>query len=429
MKSSCDTLIVGAGLAGLSAAWHLRGKGNIRVVDQSHKVGGLTATSEKDGYRFDHTGHLLHLRDETIKKWVVDELFAGDIPSVNRDSRVWSWGVYTRYPFQANTFGLPQKVADECLAEYLKVLEKPPRKPVRTAEDFIYRHFGKGFAKHFMIPYNKKIWGVHPREMAASWGERFVPIPKKEEVLAGARKDSTKRLGYNSSFLYPALGMGELSLRMHEALRKHVEVEFGKQLVRVDFKKKIAYFSHGEEIHYKALVSTLPLKELLGRLVKPPKAVVGQAKKLHCQSLCYLNVGLNTKTTVPWQWCYVPSPAVPFYRVGVYSNLSKALVPRGKSSLYVELSSRRYTPAILPKVIRELKNMGVIKSKKDICFIDPHFVKYAYVIYDQEYAKVVPKLHSFLNKNSIYSIGRWGAWNYSSMEDALIMGRDVSLVL
>lgn len=429
MKSSCDILVIGAGLAGLSAAWHLRDKKNIRVVDQSHRVGGLTATNEREGFLFDHTGHLLHLRDETIKKWVVEELFAGNIPSVNRDSRVWSWGVYTRYPFQANTFGLPQKVADECLREYLKVLEHPPKNLIRTAEDFIYHHFGRGFAKHFMIPYNKKIWGVHPKKMSASWGERFVPIPKKEEVLAGAKADSQKRLGYNSSFLYPRRGMGELSERVYGALREHVEVEFGKKLVRVDFKKKIAYFSHGEVITYKTLISTIPLKELLGRLVAPPKAIAQKTKQLQCQSLCYLNVALNTKTRVPWQWCYVPSPKVPFYRVGVYSNISKALVPRGKSSLYVELSSRRYTPAVLPKVIQELKNMGLIRNKKDIRFIDPHFVKYAYVIYDKHYAKVVPQMHDFLKKYDIHSIGRWGAWNYSSMEDSLLMGRNMGEVL
>ena len=223
--------------------------------------------------------------------------------------------------------------------------------------------------------------------------------------------------------------MGELSERIYNTLRKHVEIEFGKELIKIDFKKKIAYFSHGEQISYKTLISTMPLKELLQRLVRPPQAIAQKTKLLQCQSLCYLNVALNTKTPVSWQWCYVPSQKVSFYRVGVYSNISKTLVPRGRSSLYVELSSRRYNKNVLPRVVAELKNMGVIKSKKDIRFIDPHFVKYAYVIYDHAYAKVEPQLHDFLKKNDIHSIGRWGAWNYSSMEDSLLMGREMGKVL
>ncbi len=429
MKSSCDILIIGAGLAGLSAAWHLRDKKNVRIVERSHRVGGLTATNHKDGFYFDHTGHLLHLRDETIKKWVVEELFSGKIPSVNRDSRVWSWGVYTRYPFQANTFGLPREIADECIEEYLKVLEKPPRTIIETAEDFIYHHFGRGFAKYFMIPYNQKIWGVHPREMSASWGERFIPVPKKEEVLSGAKEDSTKKLGYNATFLYPAHGMGELSERMYSALKKHIEVEFDKELTKIDFKNKKAYFTDGEEVTYQTLISTIPLKELLGHSADLPEGIAEKASLLRCQSLCYLDVALNIETPVSWQWCYVPSPEVPFYRVGVYSNLSKALVPKGKSSLYVELSSRDYSKEVIPSVITQLKNMGLIKSEEDIKFIEPHFVKYAYVIYDKQYAKVVPEIHDFLKKHDIHSIGRWGAWNYSSMEDAILMGREIGKVL
>lgn len=430
MESACDTLIVGAGLAGLSAAWHLKDKGGVVcIVERSTKVGGLTSTEEKQGFYFDHTGHLLHLRDETIKKWVIEELFKGKIKSVERESRVWSWDAYTHYPFQANTYGLPQHVADECVREYLKVLEHPPKRPVKTAEDFIYRHFGKGFAKHFMIPYNRKIWGIHPKEMSATWGERFIPVPKKEDVLAGAKAESTKKLGYNTRFLYPDKGMGALSAHIHQALPSHIYVEFKKELQKIDFKKKVAYFKNGKSIRYKTLINTIPLKEFLEKLIEPPTQIKRQSKLLKYRSLRYLNIALNMKTPIAWQWCYVPSPKVPFYRVGVYNNISSTLVPRGCSSLYVELSARTYTKTVLSKVLAELTRMGVIKNKKDIRFIDEKFIKYAYVIYDKNYYKVVPKIHDFLNSHDIYSIGRWGAWNYSSMEDALQMGREVAKMI
>ena len=425
-ESGCDVLIVGAGLAGLSTAWHMRNSGKtIRIIEATDRVGGLTKTSEDRGFRFDNVGHLFHLRDDSIKRWIVGDLFGGKLPRLDRVSRVWSSGVYTRYPFQANTYGLPEEVASECIEEYLKVLEHPPKKKVRTAEDFIYKHFGKGFAKHFMIPYNQKLWGVNPKYMTAEWGERFIPIPKKEDVLAGAKLNPDPKLGYNSNFFYPAWGAGEVAEHIHAAL-PYPNVEFNVALRFVDLEKKIATLSTGERLRYKHLVSTAPLPELVKGLRTLSLMITKNAKLLKCRPLPYLDIALNVPARQEYQWCYVPSPKVPFYRVVIYSNLSSLNAPKGKSSLCVELASRRYNKRMLPKILDGLKKMRLIKGKVDIKFISPKFIKYAYVIYDQNHSKVVPIILKTLAKNGVHSIGRWGAWNYSSMEDALIMGRDAA---
>lgn len=425
-ESSCDVLIVGAGLAGLSTAWHLRDSGKtIRLVEATGRVGGLTKTCEERGFRFDFTGHLFHMRDNSIKRWIVDDLFKGKLPRLDRVSRVWSSNVYTRYPFQANTYGLPEEVACECLEEYLKVLKHPPTKKVRTAEDFIYKHFGKGFAKHFMIPYNEKLWGVHPKYMTAEWGKRFIPIPKKEDVLAGAKLNPDRKLGYNSSFFYPARGAGDVAERIHAVLPPYT-VEFNVALRSVDLVKKIATLSTGERVQYRYLVNTIPLPELVRSVRKPSFVLAKNAKLLKYRPLRYLDIALNVPARQEYHWCYVPSPKVPFYRVGIYSNFSSMNAPKGKSSLYVELVSRRYNKRMLPKILDGLHEMRLIKGKADIQFVSPKFIKYAYVIYDRNHSKAVPIILKTLAKDGVHSIGRWGAWNYSSMEDALIMGRDVA---
>ncbi|MBI2065512.1 MAG: FAD-dependent oxidoreductase [Candidatus Zambryskibacteria bacterium] len=423
---NCDVLIVGAGPAGLSTAWHLRDSGKtVRLVEVTGYVGGLTKTREERGFRFDSVIHVFHLRDNSIKQWIVDDLFKGKLPCLDRVCRVWSSGVYTRYPFQANTYGLPEKVASDCLEEYLKVLKHPPKKKVRTAEDFIYKHFGKGFARHFMIPYNNKLWGVHPKYLTAKWGERFVPIPKKEDVLAGAKPNPDRNLGYNSSFFYPVRGAGELAERIHAALPPHT-VEFDVALRSVDLEKKIATLSTGERVRYQHLVSTIPLPELVRSVQKPSFALAKNAKLLKCRPLPYLDIALNVPARQEYHWCYVPSPKVPFYRVTIYSNLSSLNAPERKSSLCVELASRRYNKKMLPKILDGLREMGLIKDKTDIQFVSPKFIKYAYVIYDQNHSKVVPIILKTLTKNRVHSTGRWGVWNYSSTEDALIMGRETA---
>src|SRR5690606_7319064 len=148
------------------------------------RPGGHAVTIEEGGYRFDRTGHLLHVRDERLR-----ELALGWIGPehrwIERRSVVWSHGVYTRYPFQANTHGLPPQVAYECVMGFLEARAAAPgaSRPA-SFEEFCYATFGKGISEHFMIPYNTRLWGVSPREVTAEWCRRFVPIPTLEDVIA-----------------------------------------------------------------------------------------------------------------------------------------------------------------------------------------------------------------------------------------------------
>jgi protoporphyrinogen oxidase len=185
--SAAPIQILGAGLTGMSAAHHL--ERDFQLHERLAHAGGHVITLEREGYRFDRTGHLLHLRDASIRSWV-ERLLPGRLTHVQRNSRVWSQGVYTRYPYQANTFGLPAQTAYECLSGYLQARERSlsgePQPEPRDFAEFCVQKFGEGFSRHFMIPYNSKLWGVHPRDITAAWCSRFVPLPKLEDVLAGA---------------------------------------------------------------------------------------------------------------------------------------------------------------------------------------------------------------------------------------------------
>ena len=108
-----DTLILGAGLAGLSAAFHL---GDCAEIYESESyVGGKARTEYHQGFTFDVTGHWLHLRDEAIRQWILELLGEDHFLKITRKSRVWSHGVYTQYPYQANTYGLPPNVIKSCV--------------------------------------------------------------------------------------------------------------------------------------------------------------------------------------------------------------------------------------------------------------------------------------------------------------------------
>jgi protoporphyrinogen oxidase len=413
--------ILGAGLTGMSAAIELARRGaEYRIFEKLAQPGGHAVTIEDNGFRFDRTGHLLHLKNDALRAEVL-EWIGPDHLQIKRRSVIWSNGVYTRYPFQANTFGLPPEVAYECVQGYLAAHFAKDKPEPSNFEEFCLYHFGEGISRHFMIPYNSRLWGVHPREITSAWCQRFVPLPRLEDVIAGAVGLNDRELGYNSNFIYPRLGIGELARGM---ARRVPELELGRSPLGIDLGSRHLLFE-GEQVPFEVLLSTIPLPRLLELIQDLPDPVRQAAGKLRCSHLHYLDVALRRPSGKDFHWAYVPEAKYPFYRVGCYSHFSAALAPPGKSSLYVELADRSPPDLeqLLPEVARGLIEMGVIASADDIEFSRARRIDYAYVIFDHEYFAALDVIRPFLEASRIISSGRYGDWNYSAMEDAILFGK------
>ncbi|MGC4092185.1 MAG: FAD-dependent oxidoreductase [Polyangiaceae bacterium] len=385
--------ILGAGLTGLSCGLELeRQRASYFIAERAGQVGGHATTREERGYRFDRTGHLLHLRSRELEDEVLSWL-DGDCLRIERRSVVFSHGVYTRYPFQANTFGLPKQVAYECLLGYLQTLGAPKAERFHDFADFCQAHFGPGFCKHFMLPYNEKLWGVPASEISSAWCQRFVPLPKLEDVLQGALGLDDPKLGYNAQFLYPRRGIGALP----EALARRVpRIALNTAPKRIRASARELCFET-ERVRYDALVSTLPLPALLALFDELPSDVAEATSRLRASQLFYLDIALDCPARQSFHWAYVPEPKYPFYRVGCYSQFSPALAPPGKSSLYVELSTR--TPgsvdAMLAEVLPGLCEMGVIESENDVAFARLQRLDPAYVLYDHQHEAALATITPF----------------------------------
>ena len=161
-----------------------------------------------------------------------------------------------------------------------------------------------------------------------------------------------------------------------------------------------------------------------------PAHVVEARQKLVANEVVYLNVGIDGPLGQPDHWIYVPEEKWPMYRVGSFSNANPNMAPAGCSSLYIELSDR-VTPleTLRPQIETALMEMGLIDDPKRIRFMEPRRIANAYVIYDFNYHECYAKIHDWLRQKNVSSIGRYGDWNYSSMEDALIDGRRTAVEL
>ncbi len=433
-------LILGAGLTGLSTAYHLRDR-PYRLVEREAEPGGLARSVDADGFVFDFTGHLLHLRDESIKA-LVGRLLPDGLEGHARRAFVFSKGVLTPYPFQANTYGLPVDVVRECVEGFVATLieearykgaaarrggEPPTGADSPSFHDWVLRTFGVGIARHFMFPYNEKLWRRDLREISSDWVSWAIPKPGLGDVLQGALGRSEKAFGYNPSFLYPrADGIRALP---HAFLPYVRRPELGKLAVAVDLTRREVRFDDGETVRYSALVSTVPLPELIAMARAVPDALREAAARLDYVSVCSANVGLEGATVPDAHWIYFPEPAYPFYRMGIPTNLSPRLAPARAVALSFEASYRRGEapgPAFAEVALAAAVEAGLVRGP--YCLLTSRLVhlQYGYVVFDEHRRRHLPALLEFLRGHGVISTGRYGAWEYSSMEDAIRHGREAA---
>jgi protoporphyrinogen oxidase len=421
-------VILGAGLSGLSAAFHLKGKKYL-IFEKEAEVGGLCRSVTHDGFTFDYTGHLLHLSHSYTKK-LFDELLPDRLIRHHRRAVIYFKGSYIPFPFQANLWALPKELTRECLIEFIQA----SCGKVQKGKDFlswIYQTFGAGIAKHFMIPYNEKLWRIPLDEVSLEWVQRFIPCPNLEEVIDGALGVNLKGFGYNQEFLYPL--EGGIQILPRAFLAKVQDVQLGKEVASIDIEKKMVRFQDGSETTYHALLSSLPFDELLERIKPCPEEIKNLHKALRYVSVININLGVDREGISDQHWVYFPEPSYPFYRVGFVSNLSPHMAPHGTSALSVEISCLPSTPPSLEKVreqtLAALVSTGILRAEDEILVEKMIFIKHAYVIYDRFRGEHLPRIIQFLRTNHIYPLGRYGRWEYATMEDAILQGQEAAEAL
>lgn len=427
-----DVLILGGGLAGLSAAYHLnRGARRVSslVVEKRSTPGGTAGSVVKDGFTFDYTGHLLHLHDAYGKKLILD-LLGENVATHERNSSIYSHGAFTRYPFQANTYGLPKKVVDECLLGFLKTVHRPAKKGLGLKPSFLewsLRQFGEGICRHFMLPYNEKLWQADLGDLTTEWQGRFVPKPKPSEVLFGALVEQKTAFGYNATFRYPKRGGIQALPDALAAQLAPGQLRTGCAVRSVDLDARVAVVDGIGEIAFESLVNTLPLSLFLDLASPLPAKVVEARRKLRWNTVWNLNLGVSRAGITDKHWIYFPEKKFPFYRVGAMSLFSKANAPEGTTSFYVEVARRGGTKVDVPRlenrILAGLRSCGLLKSSDKLATKVWLPIEHAYVVYDFDRTPAVETIFSFFKRRRVESIGRYGGWKYSFMEETILDGK------
>ncbi len=422
-------VVLGGGITGLAAAAALAGSGTECVVlEREGEPGGHCRSLASGGYTFDRSGHFLHSSDPEVASWI------RSLPGVSwleteRDARVWLRGTMTPYPFQANLHGHSPDLVRRCLDDFAAERIREAVRGARPAGDFaawLRSRFGREMCRVFFFPYNRKMWRVPLSRLGTEWTDWSVPVPRFEDLLAGARGEIRQGMGYNATFRYPSRGgIGALpAALMRRAGRGTVRT--GADVAKVDLLRREVCTADGGRYPFRAVISTIPLPDLAARCIGLPADARKAGAALSWVKVLAINLGVRRVGRNPGHWVYVPEKRYPFFRIGFLSNVAPYSAPRGRVSLFVEKSfPRRARVDVRREVeaaIRGLRGMGVLTGGSVVEEVHPVLLDPAYVLFDAARRSAVPLLRREFDRKGVLLAGRYGAWEYSGMERSIAQG-------
>ena len=295
-------------------------------------------------------------------------------------------------------------------------------------EDFIYRTWGAGIAKHFAIPYNQKLWAVPLNEMETSWLGGRVPLPDLEEMIEGALVPKPRPMGPNARFGYPLRG-GFQTLMDAFVPRLKGELRLNSGVGSISPKHKEIHLSTGQTIHYRNLISTMPLPELIRSMGSEAPASIRQAAEgLRHTSVCCVHIGVGRSDLTEKHWIYYPEDTV-FHRIFVQGNASPHCNPQGGFGFTCEITygPRKPLPChgedLIQLCIDDARRVGFIREDDPIWATALVDLPCAYVVYDHERSARVERIRAWLSTVDIILAGRYSEWEYYNSDHAFLAGK------
>lgn len=428
-----ENVVLGGGLTGLSAAYHLNGP--TTVYERGSRPGGLACSEEVNGFLFDYAPHILFPETEYAAK-LIRELLGDNINVQGRKAFLYhlKYDLYSKFPFQSHLHGLPVDVIVDCVAGLVDVMRQTDRPEPQNYREWIYWRFGKGIAEHLMIPYSERVWTIDPKHMNFDWIARRVPEPDIETVLRGALHDESAQSGATKEFWYPIEGAIEA---LPKALAARVsDIRLDHTVTAIDPTAKTVSFKDGSQTGYDKLVYTLPLVHLPQFIQDVPDSVRAAIDGLQHNRIDCVNIGINRPNMSPHHWLYFYEDDFIFHRISFPQNFSAATCPPGTSSVCCEVASSKHRPPrvegrdnLIQSVIDGLVKAGIMREDDEVLAADVLPIDPAYVIYDLDYHKNVGTIHEWLISIGIHPCGRFGDWEYYNMDHSMMSGKRVADVL
>ena len=404
------------------------------MYDKNAYHGGHTASFKHDtGFIFDEGPHVSFTKHVRLQK-----LFAENVDQKYevihaRPNNYWN-GHWIKHPAICNLSGLPTDLVVNCLRDFIGAHNDQQnnieRAPIENYADWLIASYGKTFAETFPMEYGFKYHTTTADNMSTDWLGPRLYRAKLEEVLVGALSPETPDVHYVDYVRYPSYNGFVSYLNL---LPEQTQLHLGHQLMRLDPAAQELHFANGAVAGYDAVISSVPLPELIPLIVGVPQEVLEAAKKLAFTSCVMVNLGINRADLSDGQWTYFYDRDICFTRLSFPHMFSPHTCPQGCGSIQAEVYfSQKYRPLkgspqdYVTPVIADLKRCGVLRENDQILHTNVHVSRYAQVIFDLERADALATVHGYLDDVGIAYCGRYGDWLYIWTDEAFISGENAA---
>lgn len=407
-------LIIGAGLTGLSTAYFLKNKSTI--LELENNPGGYCKTIKKSGFIWDYSGHYLHFKSIFVPKLLKTFFTKKELLKVKKKTKIFIKNKYIDYPYQQNFYKLSFK---DFVLGLLSYIFRPKKLKSTNLKNQLFKNYGSYICKNFLFPYNEKLYRCDLKTLHPESFGRFLPKINFTNILQSIifKKSITS---YNDSFIVPKKGIFELIKKFLYRIRNKHKIIYNIKINTIDTNKKILYLQNKTKIKYDILVNTSPLPNFL-RLINKKNI-----KTYSTNTVLTFNLGFKEKKIPDFHWTYFPEKKYIFHRVGCYSMVYKNKF----SSLFVEVSTngknQMNNQIILDKILNQLEELKIIKSKKNLIAYSIIKMKPAYVHVKNNTETSIKNLRTQLKKKDIFLAGRYALWKYNSMEENILESKKIS---
>lgn len=452
-RAAPSILILGAGPTGLSAAYHL-GEAAL-VLERERTPGGGYRSQVDNGFVFDQGGHALCPDDPQVSQ-LVHQLLGDNLHWQLEQGGVFCKGFYTTHPFPDHLYGLPVEVVQECLLGVIERRQgdssKPPlpghlestmalnsqtipfpnrRDRPRNLEDAIYEEWGAGIARHFLLPFNEKLWKVPLRELDPAALAGVSGSPDVRRMLAGALRPMPRRELDTCWVGYPLKGGFQALV---EVLVSHLRGELWLQaeVAAIYPGRRQLVLADDRTLRYQGLISTLPLPRLIELIGDPvPREVLEAARGLRHVSMRCVNLGIGREQLSDRHWIYYPDETL-FHRLFLSGNASPYNSVPGGFGLTCEITYTADNPlpcqgeALIERCIQECIRVGILNAGDPVWTANQVDVPYAYVLDDRDRAARVSLIQAWLQRQGLVTAGYFGDWLGASAPHPFVAGRNAA---
>ncbi|HDP94769.1 MAG TPA: hypothetical protein ENN40_05340 [Candidatus Aminicenantes bacterium] len=408
MTKHTEVLIIGGGISGSTAAHFLRRPW--QLLEREPVLGGLSTQYRSNDFWFDYGGHYFHfLHALPIQSHLTT---SAPFKRYVRRSKVRIFDRLIPFPLQSHLESLPATWRHRIVRE----LATPGAAPGNSLGSGLRATFGSTLYQIFFYPFLSKYYDTDPDALASGMEKGSIPQPRPDTATL---KRDKKPQGYNPEFFYPVGGL-RLFWKKYEAPLMS-SVRLSEPAISVDLTRRRVE-TRSNTYTFSRLINTIPLPQFLSLLngfpanPNPPGALIHASTRV-------TNMVLAVRRR-RFHWVYLPETIHPYYRMGYYPGAGACKIYLEQSvPLNTRMGEKESDASHL------LQQLGVIHDREEILYVSQRTIPISYVLFNQSWFHTVPEILQRLKEKGVYSIGRYGSWNYSSMAEDALTARNTALAI